>query len=103
MDVRRLRGRRDPELHERVHSVVRGENTSERNPVVLSMAADVFLSPFLRASRTADKGDILSWKQVLRRKQREVYLGDKMSMVDARGFVPHTASRRRVDSIENEG
>lgn len=69
-----MRGQKQREAVARANDVVAGINNTERNPYVLSVAADIVLSDSLRARKIADKHGILSHRQMKRRVRREVYL-----------------------------
>jgi hypothetical protein len=102
MDVGRLRGRRDPGMQQRARDVLSGDNHTEKNCLVLSMAADELLSTHLRAVKVSEKADILSWRQIMRRKQREVLIGDRVWMVDSAHAFGGRPSGRRVRQIDGE-
>ena len=69
-----MRGHRQKEAVARAHAVVHGGNHRERNPYVLSIAADIVLSDSLKAKKRSEKHGILSHRQIYRRKTHEVYV-----------------------------
>jgi hypothetical protein len=102
-DIRRMRGHRDEDLLARAHQVASGQSAFESNHVVLSMAADIILEPYLKAARVEDKGGILSYRQIIRRKSREVFLGEGMESLDLQhvaSYTRRTTPRFVIDSEE---
>jgi hypothetical protein len=76
MSIDRMRGNRDDmSFDERVARVVKGEGHDETNRSVISSAANEMLKPALKAKTAADKGGILSLRQINRRKRREIPIG----------------------------
>lgn len=90
--------RRDEAMIARARAVASGECTDERDTTVLSMAADIILEPYLKATKSSDKGDILSFRQIMRRKGREVYIGGAIDLMDV-----HQLSRQRNKKGHDHG
>jgi hypothetical protein len=101
MNIYSMRGRAQHEAMVRAYAVVSGQNTLERSPYVLSIAADIVLADSLKAKNRNHKHGILSHRQFSRRRQREVYVSSGVPDTSAQ-YASRGARNRHATSPTRE-